>query len=257
MDDKTDMGPVANDRRLAAMQALVDDAVAKGAELRAGGHRIGNSGYFFAPTVLAHVPDTAMIMEEEPFGPIAILNPVTSLDEAIMQANKLPYGLAAYGFTHSAANADRMAEEVETGNLSINTLEASLPETPFGGVKWSGYDGDSRSGAGQVYRGCGRAAVFADVCTAGPDGSGCGPRAVALGRCSIAHHGPDAAILCAERGGCVDSGGAWHAGGGLCRRAGRMGFSHTNAGFNAVRLRLRSDAGGYDPDMHVRVGICF
>ena len=139
MDDKTDMGPVANDRRLAAMQALVDDAVAKGAELRTGGHRIGNSGYFFAPTVLANVPDSARIMEEEPFGPIAILNPVTSLDDAITQANRLPYGLAAYGFTHSAANADRLAEEVETGNLSINTLEASLPETPFGGVKWSGY----------------------------------------------------------------------------------------------------------------------
>ncbi len=134
-----EMGPVANDRRLEAMARLVEDAVEQGADLLAGGARIGNKGYFFEPTVLANVPDTARIMAEEPFGPIAILNPVGSLDEGIYQANRLPYGLAAYGFTHSAANADRMAEGVEAGNLSINTLEASLPETPFGGVKWSGY----------------------------------------------------------------------------------------------------------------------
>ncbi len=139
MKEGVDMGPVANDRRLAAMSLLVDDAIAKGAELLAGGHRIGNKGYFFAPTVLANVPDNARIMHEEPFGPIAIINPVATLDEAITQANRLPYGLAAYGFTHSAAIAGRLADEVETGNLSINTLEASLPETPFGGVKWSGY----------------------------------------------------------------------------------------------------------------------
>jgi len=134
-----EMGPVANDRRLAAMAMLVEDAVAQGAELLTGGARIGNNGYFFEPTVLANVPDKARIMTEEPFGPIAILNRITSLDDGIHQANMLPYGLAAYGFTHSAANAYEMAERVETGNLSLNTLEASLPETPFGGVKWSGY----------------------------------------------------------------------------------------------------------------------
>jgi len=139
MGDGVQMGPVANDRRLAAMSMLVEDAVASGAELLAGGARIGNAGYFFEPTVLANVPDNARIMTEEPFGPIAIINPVRSLDDGIAQANKLPYGLAAYGFTHSASNAFEMAERVETGNLSINTLEASLPETPFGGVKWSGY----------------------------------------------------------------------------------------------------------------------
>ncbi|MBT8459186.1 MAG: NAD-dependent succinate-semialdehyde dehydrogenase [Boseongicola sp.] len=133
------MGPVANDRRLAAMSALVEDAVVEGAELLAGGSRIGNAGYFFEPTVLANVPESARIMTEEPFGPIAILNPISSLNDGISQANRLPYGLAAYGFTHSASNAHEMAERVEAGNLSINTLEASLPETPFGGVKWSGY----------------------------------------------------------------------------------------------------------------------
>lgn len=139
LSDGVQMGPVANDRRLAAVSALVEDAVSQGAELLAGGARIGNAGYFFEPTVLANVPDSARIMNEEPFGPIAILNPVKSLDEGITQANRLPFGLAAYGFTHSAAKAHEMAERVEAGNLSINTLEASLPETPFGGVKWSGY----------------------------------------------------------------------------------------------------------------------
>jgi succinate-semialdehyde dehydrogenase/glutarate-semialdehyde dehydrogenase len=79
------------------------------------------------------------VMQEEPFGPLAIVNPVGSLDDAIEQANSVPYGLAAYGFTNRADYADRMVDRVEAGNLSINTLEASLPETPFGGVKSSGY----------------------------------------------------------------------------------------------------------------------
>jgi succinate-semialdehyde dehydrogenase/glutarate-semialdehyde dehydrogenase len=89
--------------------------------------------------VLANVPDDAHVMQEEPFGPLAIINPVASLDEAIAKANSVPYGLAAYGFTNRADYVDRMVEGVEAGNLSINTLEASLPETPFGGVKSSGY----------------------------------------------------------------------------------------------------------------------
>lgn len=133
------MGPVANDRRLAAMEALVADAVANGAQLLQGGKRLGDKGYFFELTVLANVPDNAKIMSKEPFGPIAIINPISSLAHGIAEANKLPFGLAAYGFTHSAANVDQMVDGVETGNLSINTLEASLPETPFGGVKSSGY----------------------------------------------------------------------------------------------------------------------
>jgi succinate-semialdehyde dehydrogenase/glutarate-semialdehyde dehydrogenase len=139
MDPGVEMGPVANDRRLAAMRTLVDDAVATGAELMTGGSRIGTTGYFFEPTVLANVPDNARVMQEEPFGPLAIVNPVDSLDTAIERANSVPYGLAAYGFTNRADYADRMVDKVEAGNLSINTLEASLPETPFGGVKSSGY----------------------------------------------------------------------------------------------------------------------
>lgn len=139
MDPGVEMGPLANDRRIAALSALVEDARDKGAKVRTGGGTLGDRGYFFQPTVLTNVPDDARVMQEEPFGPLAVLNPAGSLDEAIERANAVPYGLAAYGFTNRADYADRMVEGVEAGNLSINTLEASLPETPFGGVKSSGY----------------------------------------------------------------------------------------------------------------------
>jgi NAD-dependent aldehyde dehydrogenases len=105
----------------------------------AGGCRIGNRGYFFPLTVLADVPDNARAMNEEPFGPLALVNPVRNLDEAIEKANSLPYGLAAYAFTCSSNNAHRLANDVEAGNLSINHFVASVAETPFGGVKDSGY----------------------------------------------------------------------------------------------------------------------
>jgi succinate-semialdehyde dehydrogenase / glutarate-semialdehyde dehydrogenase len=139
LDPANQMGPLANDRRLAAMETLVADATQKGARLVTGGSRIGNLGYFYPLTVLADVPDNARAMHEEPFGPLALLSPVGSLDEAIDKANALPYGLAAYAFTNSARNIDRLAEGVEAGNLSINHLTASFAETPFGGVKDSGY----------------------------------------------------------------------------------------------------------------------
>ncbi|MEO9823251.1 MAG: NAD-dependent succinate-semialdehyde dehydrogenase [Paracoccaceae bacterium] len=139
MDAEVEMGPLANDRRVPALTALVDDARAKGATVATGGARCMHSGYFFEPTVLVNVPDNANIMQEEPFGPIAVINSVTSLDDAIARANSVPYGLAGYAFTNRADYIDRMIDEVEVGNLSINTLEASMPETPFGGVKSSGY----------------------------------------------------------------------------------------------------------------------
>ncbi|PVA05465.1 NAD-dependent succinate-semialdehyde dehydrogenase [Thalassorhabdomicrobium marinisediminis] len=138
-EDGVEMGPLANDRRVPALQALVEDARAKGADVLTGGARHGNTGYFFQPTVLAHVPDEAKVMQEEPFGPLAVINPVASLDEAIAKANSTEFGLAAYGFTNRADYIERMSDEVEAGNISFNTLEASLPETPFGGVKSSGY----------------------------------------------------------------------------------------------------------------------
>jgi len=139
VDPAVEMGPLANGRRIEALTDLVEDARAQGAELKTGGSKLGNKGYFFQPTVLANVPDDARVMQEEPFGPLAIINPVSSLEEAVAKANSVPYGLAAYGFTNRADYVDRMIEGVEAGNLSINTLEASLPETPFGGVKSSGY----------------------------------------------------------------------------------------------------------------------
>ena len=135
----TDMGPLANHRRVSALQALVDDARARGARVLTGGERLDRPGYFFPPTVLADVPLAARVMREEPFGPLAVINPFSTLDDAIEQANSLPFGLAAYGFTRSARNADLLAERLEAGNVSINTLEASVAETPFGGVKESGY----------------------------------------------------------------------------------------------------------------------
>lgn len=139
LEDGVQMGPTANDRRIATLTEMTEDARASGGQVLAGGKRIGDTGYFFAPTVLANVPDTALVMREEPFGPIAVLNPVASLDEAIAKANSVPYGLAGYAFTNRADYLHRLSQEVEVGNFSVNTLEASMPETPFGGVKSSGY----------------------------------------------------------------------------------------------------------------------
>ncbi len=103
----TRMGPLAHSRRLDAMEAFVADAVAKGAKVETGGQRIGNKGYFFEPTVLTDVPRDARIMNEEPFGPLAIINPFDGFDEVVAEANRLPYGLAAYAYTRSAKTARR------------------------------------------------------------------------------------------------------------------------------------------------------
>jgi succinate-semialdehyde dehydrogenase/glutarate-semialdehyde dehydrogenase len=139
IDPGVEMGPLANDRRIEALTDLVEDARDCGAEIKTGGSKLGDKGYFFRPTVLVSVPDNARVMQEEPFGPLAVINPVASLEEAIEKANSVPFGLAGYGFTNRADYVDRMIEGVEVGNLSINTLEASLPETPFGGVKSISY----------------------------------------------------------------------------------------------------------------------
>ena len=151
LDPSTQLGPLANSRRIDAMEGLVADAKAKGARVLAGGQRIGNSGYFFPLTVLADVPDDARAMREEPFGPLALVNPVRNLAEAIEKANSLPYGLAGYAFTRSAHSADRLANELEVGNLSINHFVASMAETPFGGVKDSGYGREGGTEGLQCY----------------------------------------------------------------------------------------------------------
>ncbi|MER5599044.1 NAD-dependent succinate-semialdehyde dehydrogenase [Streptomyces sp. NPDC002265] len=135
----TTMGPLANERRLSAMERLTADAVARGAEIRTGGERLDRPGYFFAPTVLTGVPADAELMHEEPFGPLAPIVPFTDLDEALATANATPYGLAAYAFTESAATAERLVAGLEAGILSVNHCGGSVSEAPSGGVKDSGY----------------------------------------------------------------------------------------------------------------------
>lgn len=139
LDPGTTMGPMAHGGRLSAMEAMVADAVAKGAKLELGGARIGNRGYFFEPTVLSSVPLDAEVMNEEPFGPIAMINRFETLDEAMTEANRLPYGLSAYAYTTSLASANRIYNEMESGAISINHHHVALPEQPFGGIKDSGY----------------------------------------------------------------------------------------------------------------------
>lgn len=139
LEPDTQMGPLVHMRRRDAVEALVQDAVERGAKLLAGGRRIGNEGSFYAPTVLADVPADARIMREEPFGPVAVINPFGSLDDAVAKANALPYGLAAYAFTSSAAAIARLGDAIEAGMVGINSFNISMPETPFGGVKESGH----------------------------------------------------------------------------------------------------------------------
>ena len=147
----TRMGPLANSRRVEAMQMFVDDAVAKGAKLALGGKRIGTEGYFFEPTVLTHVPANARILSEEPFGPLAPIVPFSSFDEVIAEANRLPFGLAAYAFTKSLKTASALGAQIESGMLSINHFGLALPEVPFGGIKDSGYGTEGGSEAINAY----------------------------------------------------------------------------------------------------------
>jgi succinate-semialdehyde dehydrogenase/glutarate-semialdehyde dehydrogenase len=151
MEEGVRMGPLAHARRLDAMEALVGDAVAKGAKVETGGRRIGNKGYFFEPTVLSNVPHSARIMNEEPFGPIALVAPFESFDDAITEANRLSYGLAAYAYTRSAKTAAALGQSIESGMLTINHLGLALPEVPFGGVKDSGYGTEGGADALEAY----------------------------------------------------------------------------------------------------------
>jgi succinate-semialdehyde dehydrogenase / glutarate-semialdehyde dehydrogenase len=138
LDTDTIMGPLANERRPSAIEALVEDATAKGAKLLSGGAR-GNKGYFYQPTVLADVPMSADVMDNEPFGPVALMRPFKTFDEAIEQANRLPFGLAAYAFTENARQANLVADALDTGMVGLNSFVISMPDAPFGGVKESGF----------------------------------------------------------------------------------------------------------------------
>ncbi|MNR03954.1 Alpha-ketoglutaric semialdehyde dehydrogenase [compost metagenome] len=145
------MGPVANGRRLAAVDALVEDAKARGARVATGGHRIGERGYFYAPTVLADVPLEADAMTIEPFGPLGLCVPVASLNEGLELANALAVGLSAYAFTNSLQDAERMSRELECGVLSLNSFATPGADAPFGGVKESGIGREGGSASLDAY----------------------------------------------------------------------------------------------------------
>lgn len=162
LTEGTQMGPLANPRRLTAMAELTQDAVQRGATLLAGGERIGDAGNFWSPTLLADVPTEARVFNDEPFGPMAAIRRFNTLDEAIAEANRLPYGLAAYAFTRSLKNADLLTRRVETGMLWINMPAIPSAEMPFGGLKDSGYGSEGGPEALEAYLNV-RAVAIANV----------------------------------------------------------------------------------------------
>ncbi len=151
LEEGTQMGPLANPRRLTAMAEFTRDAVEQGATLLAGGARIGEAGNFWQPTVLADVPQAAKVFNDEPFGPMAAIRRFETLADAIAEANRLPYGLAGYAFTRSLKNADLLARRVEVGMLWINCPALPSAEMPFGGLKDSGYGSEGGPEALEAY----------------------------------------------------------------------------------------------------------
>jgi succinate-semialdehyde dehydrogenase / glutarate-semialdehyde dehydrogenase len=145
------MGPLANARRLDAMEAIVNDSRARGATIVTGGKRHGNQGYFFEPTVVTDIPDDSKLMTQEPFGPIAPVVRFKSFDEVVARANSLKFGLAAYAFTSSAQTANAIGDALESGMVGVNSVAISTPETPFGGVKDSGYGHEGGMEGLEVY----------------------------------------------------------------------------------------------------------
>lgn len=139
LDAEVNMGPLITERRIAMMDSLTSDAVERGAKLLLGGHRLDRKGNFYAPTILRDVPDTAKIMNEEPFGPIVPITSFTDYDDVIQRANALPYGLASYVFTSNGTTAARASNALNAGQVGINHTNVHEAETPFGGVNESGY----------------------------------------------------------------------------------------------------------------------
>ena len=151
MTEGTQMGPLANPRRVTAMAEFTRDAVERGATVLAGGERIGDAGNFWQPTILTDVPRDAKVFNEEPFGPMAAISSFNTLEEAIAEANRLPFGLAGYAFTRSLKNADLLSRRVEVGMLWINMPAMPSAEMPFGGVKDSGYGSEGGPEAIEAY----------------------------------------------------------------------------------------------------------
>ena len=139
LEPGTQMGPLAHARRVASMERFLDDAGQRGAKVLTGGARIGSTGFFFAPTVITDLPDDAMLMVDEPFGPLAPVTRFKHIDEVLGRANSLPFGLAAYVFTQSLQTAHAVSSGLEAGMVTINHFGLGLAETPFGGIKDSGY----------------------------------------------------------------------------------------------------------------------
>lgn len=140
---ETKMGPLANPRRLDAMEKMVANAEAHGGKVQTGGRRIGNRGFFFSPTVITGLSPEADLMHSEPFGPLTPIVPFDSFNQVLAEANRLPYGLAAYAFTSSQARSAKLAERLEAGVIAINGMTVTAPEGPFGGMKESGVGRES------------------------------------------------------------------------------------------------------------------
>jgi len=147
----TTLGPLANARRLVAMAKILDDARKTGATVATGGERVGSDGNFFAPTVLTGVSLDADVFNNEPFGPIAAIRGFDKLEEAIAEANRLPFGLAGYAFTQSIKNTHMLSQQMEVGMLWINQSATPSPEMPFGGIKDSGYGSEGGPEAMEGY----------------------------------------------------------------------------------------------------------
>ena len=151
LNKDTTMGPLANARRLDAMDSFVGDAKSRGGKVVTGGSREGNQGFFFQPTVITDVPDDSKIMTEEPFGPVAPIVPFKTFDEVVERANSLQFGLAAYAFTSSEKTAAAIGDAIQSGMVGVNSIAISTPETPFGGIKESGYGSEGGIEGLQAY----------------------------------------------------------------------------------------------------------
>ncbi len=151
MEKGITLGPLANARRLDAMDSFVKDAKDRGGKVVTGGERQGNQGYFFQPTIVTDVPDDSKIMTEEPFGPVAPIVTFKTFDEVVERANSLQFGLAAYAFTSSDKTAAAIGDAIQSGMVGVNSVAISTPETPFGGVKESGYGSEGGIEGLQAY----------------------------------------------------------------------------------------------------------
>ncbi|MBM3645552.1 MAG: NAD-dependent succinate-semialdehyde dehydrogenase [Alphaproteobacteria bacterium] len=151
LEADTKMGPLVAERRQHAMDGFVSDAIAKGAKIKTGGKRMGNKGYFYEPTVMTDVPLDAKIMNDEPFGPLAPITPFRDFDSVVAEANRLPWGLAAYAYTRNTKTASAIGQAFESGMVSINHHGLALPEVPFGGMKDSGYGSEGGTEALEAY----------------------------------------------------------------------------------------------------------